>query len=242
MRATPQVAIDFVKQYEACELKVYSDSGGVLTAGYGHTGLELASVVKVTQEMANEWLHDDLEIARNRLYSVCRIIELLTDNQYAALLSFVFNLGANPKWTIWKRLNARQFDQVPLEMMKFVNCQGVKLQGLVNRRAAEVALWSKDEPGSLPIERPSSQTRAAETPPTPADAEPPGKSKTLIAAAVSAVAAVPPAVQSVSAAVAPYSDKSDFVASIVAALAIIGAIAAGLTALWYYMHKQDARN
>lgn len=45
-------------------------------------------------------------------------------------------------------VRARQFDQVPGELIKFVNAGGKKLQGLVNRRTDEIRVWSTDEPGS----------------------------------------------------------------------------------------------
>src|SRR5690606_20072430 len=120
---------------------------------------------RVALSQARAWLAEDLKTAAARLRAVAapQVIEELSEAQYAALLSFVFNLGADPKWTIWKRLNARRFDAVPAEMMRFVHIGRTRVAGLVNRRAAEVALWVDGE-GTAP---PSSYSREEATPPAP---------------------------------------------------------------------------
>jgi len=255
MRPIPQVAINFVKQHEACVLRVYDDaqSGyvlqlndkpiGTLTAGYGHTG-GLFVLQNVTQDIADGWLSDDLKEASARLASVVDrpVIDALTDNQYSALLSFVFNVGADPKWTIWKVLNAKQFDQVPLELAKFVNAGGKKLQGLVNRRNFEITLWSLNEPGSEDINPPSSMTRDAITPPTVSDPVPPSKSKTIISAVAGVATAVPAAATQMIGTISPYAEHSDIVGKMVAGLAVIAAIAAGLVLIFVWVHKHNARN
>jgi len=203
MRAVPERALEFLKGHEGLVLRVYDDArpravlrpgaepDGTFTAGYGHTGPEVHPGLTVTREQAEAWLRRDAEQAAARLAArIGGVVDELTEHQYAALISFVFNLGARPDWTIWKRLRARQFDQVPLEMMRFVNAGGKKLQGLVKRRAAEVALWSTAEPGSVDASPPSSATRTGDTPPTPADPVPAAKSGTVLTAITSAAAAI----------------------------------------------------
>jgi GH24 family phage-related lysozyme (muramidase) len=170
MRAVPDTAYAFVREKEGLKLSVSADIGGTLDAGYGHDVTGLRSGQGITQRQAELWLKQDLNTAAARLSKVVdeAVLLALTDNQYAALLSFVFNLGCQPTWTIWKTLNARDFDHVPEQMMRFVYCKGNKVQGLVNRRAAEVALWSTQEPGSVPDVPSSAVTRAEATPPLPA--------------------------------------------------------------------------
>jgi lysozyme len=260
MRPTPQQAVDFLRRHEGCVLKVYDDLRpravlapgdkvvGTLTGGYGHTGPDVHIGLTVTQEMAEAWLRQDLGIAAERLWRrIGAVVDELTPNQYAALLSFVFNLGvdgAMAKATIWKRLNARQFDQVPGEMMKFVNAKGQKVQGLVNRRAAEVVLWSTAEPGSTAENLPSSVTRSLVTPPTPADPTPAKKSPAVWAVIASPFIAAfnivkgwileligwltPDQVHSVSSAISPFADKSDLVANAVSGLALVSAVVAAV--------------
>lgn len=259
MRHVPQIALDFLEKQEACVLHVYDDAQptkmlfptdkvlGTLTAGWGHTG-NLNIGMEVTLEMAQAWLAQDAAKAAERLADVVSAptIEELTDHQYGALISFVFNLGADPKWTIWKRLNAHAFDQVPGEMMKFVNQsiggQTVKVQGLVNRRAAEVAFWSINEPGTSPALPSSSVTRGTVTPPTPSDPVPASKSKALILSGVGAVAGAGPAIDQVTHVISPYAEHSDYVGKVLGILAGVSAICAtaGLAYLWIL--KKNGRN
>lgn len=246
MRAIPNVAVDFVGQWEGCELTAYQDIVGVWTVGYGSTGTYVFKGLKITKAQARELLRDDLKIAAARVIKRvgAAVVDELTENQWAAILSFTFNLGSGnpnkPEWTIWKRLRAKQFDQVPLEFMKFVNAGGKKVQGLVNRRAAEVKLWATDEPGSSEEVLPSSVTREIATPPTPADPTPPGKSATVITLATSAVAGVPVAAKTTMDAIQPYAEYAPIVHQALGGLAVVAACAVvlGLVLAWLSKRKQ----
>jgi len=260
MRQVPQAAIDLVKDQEETHLFVYDDAfypakecapgdqiQGTLTAGTGHTD-HLSIGMAVTQQMADGWLADDLARAGTRLsLQIGDTVSQLTDNQYAALLDFVFNVGANPSWTIWKRLKAKQFDQIPLELQKFVNIRKngamVKSTDLVNRRNAEIALWSKGEPGTYDARISSSVTRqAATTPPTPADPVPITKSKGLIAGAVGAVTSAPAIINQVTQVITPYADHSNYLQHVISYLAIIGAVSATATLFFIWMNKKQAQH
>lgn len=118
---------------------------GTLTAGVGHTGPDVRPG-PVTQQQSRVWLRQDLEGA-------CRTVESnvkvgLSDGQFAALVSFVFNVGPTNflKSTLLKKLNAGDYSAVPVELMKWTKSKGKTLQGLVNRRAQEAALWGKGKP------------------------------------------------------------------------------------------------
>lgn len=245
MRAIPDAAVTFIAKHEGKRLKAYPDpaSGGdPWTVGYGHTGSDVRPGVTITEAQARTFLRKDLLIAGARIEArIGSVIHELTENQYAALLSFVFNVGASPSWTIWKRLKARQFDQVPGELMKFVNAAGKKMNGLVKRRAEEVKLWSTDEPGSTDEHMPSSVTRLMDTPPTPADPVSPGKSSTIITAAVGVVGSVPVAAKQVSDAIAPYADQSPWIGQMVAVVATLAAAAAVLVLVLTWIKKREAR-
>lgn len=247
MRPIPKQAVAIVAKWEGFEPVAYLDVVGVPTIGYGTIkGVTKADVGKrtITKAEAQRLLMEDMKEAAVDLRArIGGIIEELTDNQYAALISFAYNLGAkNPSWTIWKRLKARQFDQVPGEMMKFVNAGGKKVQGLVNRRTDEVRLWSKDEPGSTHDTVPSHVTRSTPTPPTPADPVSPGKSGTIITAALSAVGAVPVAAQQVQSAVAPYADQSPIVGQMVAIIATLAAGSAIAVLALTWLQKKRMRS
>jgi lysozyme len=240
MREIPDLAVDFIAEHEGRRLKSYQDSVGVWTVGWGHTGPDVHEGMTISEAKARALLKADLKTAAARLAAKVKpeVIKALTEHQYAALLSFVFNVGAGDGWTIWRRLNAQQLDQIPLELAKFVNGtvggKKVKIQGLVNRRAAETALWSTDEPGSVPDKLSSGETRAMVTPPTPADPTPPSRSAALLTSVAAAATAGPPMVNQAMQAVQPYAEHSDAVQRIYGVLAALGAIlaVAGLILMW----------
>jgi lysozyme len=252
MRPIPiEILFKFLKAEEGLVLRAYDDQrpkkilqpgdklSGILTAGIGHTGSDVVIGMKVTAGQSKIWLERDLQQARERLYaSIGSVVEELTEYQYAALLSFVFNLGTKKTWTIWKVVKARHFEQVPQELMKFVNAkidgELQKMQGLVKRRAAEVVLWSTAEPGVSALPVSSAVTRTVETPPTPGEAKPTATTAPVITTAIATVAAVPVAAAQINAAVAPWAEHSALVGQIVAGVATIAAVAAilGLVFSW----------
>lgn len=259
MRAIPQAAIDLVKEQEETHLFAYDDKFyparpaklgdhiyGTLTAGTGHTGADVSIGMVVTEATDVAWLVSDLGTAAKRL--VERIgsdmVDGLTENQYAALLDFIFNMGAGPAWTIWKRLKAKQYDQVPGELTKFVNWGSPpkKSTDLVNRRNAEVALWAQGEPGTTDAPVPSSVTRAAPTPPMPADPVPLRKSKALIVGAAGAVAGAGPMINQVTQAIQPYADHSDYVQKALGILATVAAGCAAVGLFYVWVQKRNALN
>jgi GH24 family phage-related lysozyme (muramidase) len=243
VRPIPDIAVDFIAAHEGKRLTAYLDAAAppVLTIGYGHTGGVKAGQ-KITDAQAKAFLKTDLLTAAGRISDrIGTVVDELTEHQWAALLSFVFNLGADPKWTIWKRLRDRKFDQIPGEMIKFVSAGGNKLQGLVNRRADEIKLWSTDEPGSLPESPPSSETRAVETPPTPSDPTPPAKSPTLIGGALGVATTVTVAANSITNTVSPYKDASPWIGQAIAILATVAAAAAVIVLALNWLRKREAR-
>jgi hypothetical protein len=173
------------------------------------------------------------------------------------VLSFAFNLGAKPDWTIWKRLKARRFDDVPAEMLRFVNVtvketvDGKKVEvlkridGLVNRRNAEVALWRTGEPGASPEDVPSSFTREEPTPPTPAPG--PHKDPKMVGLATLAAALAPEGIKQASDGVAqitgsiqPFAEKNPIVGKAVETLSGVAAALAVLLViiLWIRAHRR----
>lgn len=144
MREIPERAVNFVAAKETCAVEAYVDIGGVWTIGFGHTGGVKQGDI-CNGEQARNWLADDLITARSKLvkYVSLPVLTALNDNQFSALLSFAFNVGAKSGWGIWRVLNNRQFDQVPAQLMRFVFDGGKPSPGLVNRRKAEVALWNE---------------------------------------------------------------------------------------------------
>lgn len=260
MRAIPKAGVDLIKTFETDVLRIYDDKQpkviltantkilGVLTGGYGHTDETLRWDTPVDQTKADAWFdRDSIVKVVNPIYRKCgAVIDQLTDNQYSALCSFVYNLGTGdpkkPEWTIWKRIRAKQFDQVPQEIAKFVNWDGKKSLGLVRRRAAEQVLWSTDEPGTEDNNPPSASTRVDPTPPTPADPVPPSRSVTLITSIAGTITAGPPLINQAMQSIQPYSDSSDVAKHILGTLATIGAVLAIAGIALTFLLKRTLRN
>ena len=255
-RDVPDCAVDLIKRYEFYVGRVYDDAhphkilepgdhvDGRLTAGWGHTKGPLIIGMTVTQPIASAWLLSDLEDAVDRLYGVVSadVIAELTDYQWGALISFAFNVGADKTWSIWKALNARQFDQIPFHLMQFVNVQinGQKMKeaGLVARRAAEVAMWSVNEPGSIYAPTSSSITRVSVTPPTPIDPVPPSKSPMVATVGASVAAAVPGVIDKLMNLVTHATVKDCVIAGI-----MVTALGLGAVGLWFVLsHKKLSRS
>lgn len=140
MRAINAAGLALVKQFEGLRLHAYPDGAGVQTIGYGHTlGVKSGDTCSVTD--AERWLTQDLTGAQNAVYQLVKVT--LGDNQFAALVSFVFNMGQRrlASSTLLKKLNAGDYSCVPSELAKWRNIAGQPSAGLIRRRAAEAALW-----------------------------------------------------------------------------------------------------
>jgi len=70
----------------------------------------------------------------------------LNQNQFDALVDFVFNLGYGDfkTSTLLKLLNAHAFDLAAEEFPRWKYSKGVVLKGLVRRRALEQALFTSN--------------------------------------------------------------------------------------------------
>lgn len=130
-----------VKDYEGLRLEAYQDSSGVWTIGYGHTA-SVRPGDSISAERAELLLEADLMEAERAVASLVKVP--LTDNQFSALVSFVFNEGegAFAKSTLLKKLNEGGYALVPACLKSWICDNGRVQPGLVKRRATEAALWS----------------------------------------------------------------------------------------------------
>jgi len=138
--------MELVKRFEGLKLNAYLCPAGIWTIGYGHTK-GVAQGDRIDEIEANQLLADDLKACGEQVEKYVRVP--LHDNQFAALASFVFNVGAGSlaASTLLRRLNSGDYDCVPSELGKWVKATNpatgrkVALPGLVRRRAAEGELW-----------------------------------------------------------------------------------------------------
>lgn len=139
--------LSHIMQWEGKRLSAYKDVAGIWTIGFGHTDAagppKVTPGMSITGKQAEEILRADIAKFEARVERLVKVP--LTDNQFAALVSFDFNTGALHKSTLLKKLNAGDYASVPAELMKWVNAGGKKVQGLANRRASEAGLWAKGE-------------------------------------------------------------------------------------------------
>ena len=132
-QTTNQAGLDLIESFEGLRLNSYQDSVGVWTIGYGHTqGVHAGQTI--TQQQAQAFLQQDLGVAEA---AVNKLGLTLTDNQFAALVSFTFNLGAGNLNKLMSHGLAAAADRILL----FDHAGGRVLPGLTRRRQAERALF-----------------------------------------------------------------------------------------------------
>lgn len=147
MRKISKEGLALIKQWEGLRLKSYEDSGGIWTIGYGHTSAAGAPSVykdmQITEKEAEKILCQDLRECEAAIEKAVAVP--LSDEQFAALVSFSYNVGITAfcKSTLLKKLNNGEYEAVPTELQKWTRVGGKRIQGLVNRRAAEAGLWAK---------------------------------------------------------------------------------------------------
>lgn len=93
----------------------------------------------ITKEKA---IQDTMKVLNDHYkYLSPKVKKPLTPKQWAALLSFSYNLGTDPAKKIVSTINAGTAQQVVNRMKLYVYADRVKLQGLVNRRKKETDLY-----------------------------------------------------------------------------------------------------
>ena len=140
-----QKGINFIKSHEALRLKAYQDSKGVWTIGWGHTkGVKPGDVI--TREQAEQFIRDDLAWVERTLNAdlvIGRDKPLVTQNEFDALCSLVFNIGSNAYLDSTVRRKIKQGDKMAAAraFKMWVYSEHKFIQGLANRRADEVRLF-----------------------------------------------------------------------------------------------------
>jgi len=126
-------------KHEGLRLKAYKDSGGILTIGFGHTGADVTEGLEITKEKAKELLKKDLSTAIDFLNS----LKLdLTQNQFDALVSFIYNVGtgAFKSSTLLKKIKSKD-SSAPDEFLRWNKVKGKEIKGLTTRRSDERELF-----------------------------------------------------------------------------------------------------
>lgn len=149
LRPCPEDGVKLIKLCEGFEPRPYICPAGVLSIGYGH-------VVKpgedwsrgITEAEADALLREELGIYENGVLRHIRVP--LSDDCYAALTSFTYNLGigALESSTMRRMINNGQLYEAADQFPRWVFGGGKKLPGLVKRRELSRALWLRGLHGS----------------------------------------------------------------------------------------------
>lgn len=135
----------FTEKFEGLRLTAYQDSVGVWTIGCGHTGSDVHPGLTIAHEQARALLLKDVESA---VATVNRLVTVrLTQNQFDALVDFVFNAGAGnfAGSTLLRDLNAGNYAGAAAQFSKWVHAGSQILPELVERRKADQLLFLEVE-------------------------------------------------------------------------------------------------
>lgn len=140
------IAAALARRFEGLYLTPYLCPAGVPTIGYGATYYQDGRIVTlkdeaITREQAEELL---LWMIKTKYLPVVLILcpGIDTPERLAAIIDFTFNLGSGRLRgsTLRRRINAKDWDAVPTELMKWTIGGGRVLRGLVIRRRMEAGL------------------------------------------------------------------------------------------------------
>lgn len=150
VRSINLAGLALLKRFEGFRDTPYHCPSGRLTIGYGHVIRDGEHFTPpISQAQALSLLARDLESAAVVIEAL--VLAPLTDDQFAALASFVYNIGGSnfARSTLLKRLNQLDYTSAANELLrwKFGTVNGVKtlLGGLAARRRAERELFLSTE-------------------------------------------------------------------------------------------------
>lgn len=151
MRRASESIIEFIQAEgnEGFRSTPYNDGGGVMTIGYGHVIKRHEKFPKpVSREQGDLLMRNDLAPVEIYLSAIdANLPAPLTQNQFDALCSLVFNIGigAFEKSTLLKKLRLGDMAGAARQFGRWVFDNGKKLNGLVTRRAAERAIFKRPD-------------------------------------------------------------------------------------------------
>lgn len=143
-------AIALIEEFEGFDSKPYLCPAGRWTIGFGDTMWRGKPVTPATKPITRE---DAENALAHRLIGFQAELDNLVSvplnaNQNAALLSFIYNLGAQnlKKSTLLKRLSSGDYTGAADEFLKWNKSGGKVLRGLTRRREAERRLFLTPTP------------------------------------------------------------------------------------------------
>ncbi|MGP1382530.1 MAG: lysozyme [Thainema sp.] len=143
LQSTGQIndkGLHLLKSFEGLRLKAYLDAVGVWTIGYGTTR-GVRPGMQITKAEAEALLRDDLRKFEQAVSSNIQVP--LNSDQFSALVSFTYNVGAGAlaSSTLRRLLNQNNYSTAAEEFLRWNKGGGRVLAGLTRRRRAERALF-----------------------------------------------------------------------------------------------------
>ena len=146
-----QATVDLIKRWEGFRPDAYVCPAGKWTIGYGITsgagiGVNPTAGMRVTQEEAERHLKMALERFATQIEPA--IMAPINENEFGAFLSLAYNIGPSAfrKSSALRHFNEgnknKAAESIALWNKATVNGKRKVLQGLVNRRADEIALFN----------------------------------------------------------------------------------------------------
>lgn len=139
--------VALIKHFEGFSATKYDDGVGVMTIGYGHAIKKTEVFNKpISMQEAEAILVKDLAAVDAAISKWVTVP--LNQNQYDAIGSFIFNLGAGSfaGSTLLKKLNAKDYEGASKEFIRWnkgrVKGVLVEMPGLTRRRLAEQKLFT----------------------------------------------------------------------------------------------------
>lgn len=133
-----------IMQHEGVRLSAYPDpatGGAPWTIGVGHTdGVKPGDTCTWAQAM--EWLRQDIAWAENAVNGLVHVP--LDQNQFDALVDFVFNVGTTQfkSSTLLRLLNEGDYEGADEQFQYWVYAAGRVMPGLITRRHDEAVLFN----------------------------------------------------------------------------------------------------
>lgn len=140
IRNTNQEGLKLLQSFEGLYLEAYQDPVGVWTIGWGATE-GVHEGMTITRAEAEQMLQNELEKFEA---AVAEAVEVqINDNQFSALVTFSYNLGARSLFesTLLQLLNQGKFQEAADQFPRWDKAGGQSLLGLSRRRRAERALF-----------------------------------------------------------------------------------------------------
>lgn len=133
--------LSYIQGAEGLSYGVYLDPVGLPTVCYGHYDQRLKVGTRFSETECLTFLREDLSAAEKAVKELVTVP--LSQGQYDALVSFVYNVGTDAfrRSALRRKLNQGDYEGAAQEFPKWVYAKGKKLKGLINRRQNERRLF-----------------------------------------------------------------------------------------------------